>query len=542
MTTEEEVSCTAPTPNEHEDPSLSSASLCIQFDLLGETFGPVFTHQSFRGEWIRGYHPPLAALKELTDKATAKEEDPDKNILLHSSHVHHEAASKELSIVVSLAPSCEECHVEICTEQKRLPRRQSVRASKRRRIEEATDNDGTAKATETESENEKEVTSDYDESDEGNASVASEPEYNTKEKEDDSEFEADEGEVSEVEGEDDKEGSTRKSRMPTKEILQSMKKGIPPVVTTKKNAKGIFLRRPLGVELKEYSARGKDFVLCLASGQEASKFHTKVQGLALWFIETADDVDVASKEGGFWKVLYILQRHQRNQYSLAGYTTLFHFHSPFKKPKAGYVVRICQALVLPPYQRSGHGKQMLTCVMDIAHGVYAGRIHSASTNSNGEEGDEDEIVEINVESPAPAFVMLRNRTDYDCFLRSIDDESQEPWFHCNSDATVTEESFFTSLPETDVVLAASKAKIIPRQIQIVQELYKLQKLHDHVMSEGKEQKEELEKRFRLMVKKRLNKEHREDLSGFRTKAEKQSFLEEEFRKCLESYQVTLPKP
>ena len=564
------TSTTTPTPNEEEDPSLSSASLCIEFHMMGETFRPVFTHQAFPGETIRGYHPPLKTLMECTAQAEAskKHDDSGGSGLLHSSHINHEAASKELSINVTLAPSCETCHVEIATEKKRLPRRHSVRSSKRPRLggdaaatvtEESTKptNAPIVEADSSTEQPEANEVGDKDDDDDGSfqeedttSKHSSEPDYSEKDTvdDDDSEFEVDEG-VSEVEDDDganNKEGATRTSRMPTKDILQSMKKGLPEVVA-KNNAKNSsveesYLRRPLGVELQDYSVQGKDFVLSLATGVESSSFHNKVQRLALWFIETGDDVDIASQEGGFWNVLYLFRKHKRNQYSLAGYITLFHFHAPFKKPQPGYVVRICQALVLPPYQRMGHGKRLLTCVMDIAHGQY-----SDCLPKNKKGGKDDEIVEINVESPAPAFVLLRNRTDYDCFLQSL--ENKQPWIEsqlgddASSSPKVTNADFFTSIVESDITQAAAKAKIIPRQIQIVQELYKLRQLQEYLEASkiGGDEREALEKRFRLMVKKRLNKEHRENLSGLRTKAEKQAFLEKEYNECLKSYRVILPK-
>ncbi|CAB9528065.1 Histone acetyltransferase type B catalytic (Partial), partial [Seminavis robusta] len=110
---------------------------------------------------------------------------------------------------------------------------------------------------------------------------------------------------------------------------------------------------------------------------------------------------------------------------------------------------------------------------------------------------------------------------------------------------VTDPEFFGALSDTQLVQAAATAKIIPRQVQIVMELYKLQQLQEYLhftTNNSASHKQELEKRFRLMVKKRLNKEHREDLSRFRTKAEKQAFLEQEFQKCLAGYnEILAPK-
>jgi histone acetyltransferase 1 len=68
--------------------------------------------------------------------------------------------------------------------------------------------------------------------------------------------------------------------------------------------------------------------------------------------------------------------------------TVFHFLSPFKKPKPGTIARVCQVLILPPYQRVGHGKVLLQQLYDIAHDTS------------------NDIVEINVEDPAPVLVFV----------------------------------------------------------------------------------------------------------------------------------------
>ena len=52
-------------------------------------------------------------------------------------------------------------------------------------------------------------------------------------------------------------------------------------------------------------------------------------------------------------------------------------------------------------------------------------------------------------------------------------------------------------------------------------------------------KEELERLFRLMVKRRLNKEHREDMSSYPTKDEKKVYLAKLFEEEYEAYQRLL---
>ena len=89
----------------------------------------------------------------------------------------------------------------------------------------------------------------------------------------------------------------------------------------------------------------------------------------------ADNVDFARTEhGGYLGVMYIFQkyninnkrmnnngdtntiRNQSHYYLLCEYITLSHFHALFQKPKPVITVCICQALLLPPYQRMGHKK------------------------------------------------------------------------------------------------------------------------------------------------------------------------------------------
>jgi hypothetical protein len=572
-----------------DDPSLSSASLCIQFEMLGTIFRPVFTHQVFPGEYIPGWQPPQQTVLECYSSAMMANNDNNDNReeaknskdkkQLHSSHRHHTAYdtnNKELSILVRLAPSLQSCHVELLDSNKgsqiiTLPQP----ASKRRRVDDSdnsgddqdSNNDTAMKSARTPGDNSTSNTLsiNWSEGQEEKRSDSHHGQYNgehekkedweeyedsQKNKRNDSDFEVVEGEVNDIEvdieEEEQKQGTIESTRMPIKDILQGMERGLPPIVGPTKSVNDAFLERPLGVELKEYSVKDKSFVLCLANGsEESANYHNQVQRLAVWFIETADDVDIASTEGGYWKVLYLFQKHNQTtqQFSLAGYLTLFHFHAPFKKPKPGIVVRICQALILPPHQRSGHGKQMMTCVMDIAHGRYSDQLLGGGASpkqTKKDPDDDDEIVEINVESPAPAFVMLRNRTDLEGFLRSMEDN--DPWIPLENSTSVLDADFFTGVSEAQIIQAAAKAKIFPRQVQIMMELYKLYQLHEYLRSHNdRSKKDELEKRFRLMVKKRLNKEHRDVLSGLRTKAEKQAFLEDEYQKCASSYLATLPK-
>lgn len=160
---------------------------------------------------------------------------------------------------------------------------------------------------------------------------------------------------------------------------------------------------------------------------------------------------------------------------------------------------------------------------------------------------QDGITEINVESPAPAFKALRNRLDFELLKANVDDwkndqdsvlKEQELWlpekyFHIDT---------FDTLQESDIVKAAAKAKITPIQMHISYELFKLESLHTMIQNDEKLSEtdvEALKKKYRLMVKKRLNTTNREILGRIHTKADKQKELASIFDDVYEKYQEFL---
>lgn len=172
------------------------------------------------------------------------------------------------------------------------------------------------------------------------------------------------------------------SCMPKAEILEKLNKALPAATTvidapeSTSSFENDFLPSPIGSILHEYKRHSKadnseddaTFVLTLGTGTDTkvSEFHTNIQNLALWFIESADNVDISSQNDGNWKVLYLFCKHTESKYSLAGYMTLFLFNCPFKRPKSGVILRVCQALVLPSYQRCGHGREMLNAIYRVS--------------------------------------------------------------------------------------------------------------------------------------------------------------------------------
>jgi histone acetyltransferase 1 len=367
--------------------------------------------------------------------------------------------------------------------------------------------------------------------------------------------------------------SSRTIKMQPNEILERLGKALPTmdghiVIDGKESLKqksspcdqvhDQYLAAPIGTKIREYK-RGDDiFLLCVAEPSEsACSYHNQIQKLGLWFIETADGVDLKNTDGGTWKVLYLFHQHELNcqsekreaRYSLAGYITLFSFYSPFRKPQPGLVMRICQALILPRYQRAGHGRKMLHTIYDLAHQIF-------DTKEKGQEP----IREINVEDPAPAFTALRNSVDFQLLFRHGLDQSD---FVDGGKGLFSDTNKFSAVPETylceerfeninerDLQEIALTSKLTRGQIQIAHEIFKLGKRDTRLSQiksisieeeERKERMENVQKQYRLMVKRRLNQTHKEDLGACESKEDKKAKLEELFVEALQQYQTILGK-
>jgi histone acetyltransferase 1 len=440
------------------EPKNSSAALCITLSHIGKRFQPDFTHQSFEDERIPG-HLPFGDLLETVQDAC-----PSQSAL----------ATHELKLLVTLAPSCETSNVSI--ERRRRKRVGTIR------------NDNDTKSRE----NQKRIKR------QSESTVIVTPSVD-------------------AEKENDDMSQSQQHCLSPDDILKSLQKALPPIV--ERDCTNDYLSEPNGTILQTWTTyEHRSFTITIADGSEADSYHSKLQNIALWFIETADNVDVSSDEdGGYWKVMYVFELIE-NKYALAGYMTLFHFYSPFKKPKSGIVVRICQALLLPPYQRMGLGTRIFFAVHDLVKA-------SAFT--------EKEIVELNVEDPAPGFTALRNRVDYELLVKSME-TGKEPWLPEKywKNITFDDSNYFQSLVESDAVAAAAIGRVTPKQVHIALELYRFHAIRSKT-------DETTMTHFRLSVKKRLLKTHQEEVGACSTKEGRQTLLAALFDDLLQVYQQIL---
>ena len=138
-----------------------------------------------------------------------------------------------------------------------------------------------------------------------------------------------------------------------------------------------------------------------------AQFEGALQPLFFWYIDGASAIDAA--DGERWEVYAayeVLRRGEGGEggqggddeaeeattarpRALVGFATVFTFQTPFQGERA----RVCQVLVLPPYQGRGHGAGLLRAI-------------NGSLRARG-----DKLSLITVEDPAPAFRRLRTRVD-----------------------------------------------------------------------------------------------------------------------------------
>jgi hypothetical protein len=328
-----------------------------------------------------------------------------------------------------------------------------------------------------------------------------------------------------------------------------------------------------GIEDPTTITRDARFVISLADMKQdemARRYHDEVEKLAPWWIETADCVNMGLTGGishkgegtGHWKVLYLFERHvvdagpkrrgrppkhlskpskdssisgpkrrgrppkmlkfaqhvapsgskpskqqvppsssNKTMYSLAGYMTIL-FH--------GKKMVICQVLILPPYQRSGHGMElMLAAYKKVAH----------STAHSSPRKPLQTISQIDVELPGTAFVSLRNRVDYELVSDMLAKLKKPNIYDVPKEYAQPdiEGLKFTSLPDPYAAKIATDLKIIPRQVQIAYEIWLLKEIDAYIktklnltegVAEMNEQIAELEAHYKSIVKRSLLRETR----------------------------------
>lgn len=410
--------------DDEERPEDSSAAQCIRFNLLKHEFGPKFVHQIFPLELIGGYLPPIIESRPRS----------------HPSF-RGRLATNYLRVAITLSPSCQTAALTLNVSP--VTSGEVLNVNKRRRVEESVDAD------------EEDIGSEDSETDEEDL-------------------------------DDQEDCSADENPLTQDEIQAALVKFLPPL-SKQGNGVSHFLSAIIGSEIDRFNTNDQNFILSIANEEQCVKYHQAVQKLSYWFIDAADEIEL-HEDGTDWKVIYLFHDHGDSIFSLAGYMTLYHFSSPFRKPTAGCIIRICQALILPPYQRMGHGKKMVKTVFHYAEGKIA-------------ESNSEPIVEVNCEDPAPGFQLLRTIVDYE---RCI--EKGHSWFDV---IKANHPPDFNLLKATELHKALEVSYTTVTQVHKVHELCILQSINSSG-SEESTQSQQM-KHFMKVVRSRLRKTYSAEL-------------------------------
>eukprot|EP00299_Pterocystis_sp_00344_P002939 c1332_g1_i1.p1 GENE.c1332_g1_i1~~c1332_g1_i1.p1 ORF type:complete len:398 (+),score=104.52 c1332_g1_i1:59-1195(+) len=251
---------------------------------------------------------------------------------------------------------------------------------------------------------------------------------------------------------------------------------------------------PSGEKVHEYSlsSDGSDAIKYEIFSSDLSNptfaaFHRRIQIFTLFFIDGASYIDENDPR---WFVYTLFQRKEDQaggdvQYSFVGFTTVYNF---FAYPEHSRK-RISQFVILPPFQRQGHGYRFLSTV------------HSLSLMDKN-------CIELCVEDPTDNFQNLR-------LLVELVLCHKEQVFDFTNPA-IREK--FWNLTKESVAELVSRLRLTTNSIRRIHEIMKFRAL-------GPAPTDQESKEFRLGVKRRLYKRHEDELEGVEDSVRKERLQE-----------------
>ncbi|PKI84677.1 histone acetyltransferase [Malassezia vespertilionis] len=270
---------------------------------------------------------------------------------------------------------------------------------------------------------------------------------------------------------------------------------------------------PHGTNIAEYSVKGKErasrgvFGARARTSDAARNFvvhhatwdtpgfrawHERAQIFTLFYIEGASYIDDQDPNWEFYTIFERTRGENADAYHFVGYTSTYRFWSWQDKTR----LRISQFLILPPYQKQGHGTQLYDTVFARAL-------------------DDARVCEVTVEDPSESFDLLRDK----CDLRRI----------ANAPMITTarkDNQLHAPLAHTWSEEARAQAKMAPRQWSRILEMLLLV----HLDADN----EESMRAYRLQIKARIFRVNREALLQL-PRAQRQAKLQETFEAVVDEY-------
>ncbi|CAF0846597.1 unnamed protein product [Rotaria sordida] len=192
------------------------------------------------------------------------------------------------------------------------------------------------------------------------------------------------------------------------------------------------------------------------------EWYSRLETFLVFFIDAASKID---KDDSNWIIYLLYQQYQNDNgqicYAPIGFITVYLYYSyPDKKRP-----RISQVLILPPYQRKGHGRRLLTTIYNDLR-------------------KDSRVQDITAEDPSDEFIALRDLVSFELCHKYLPDVfSKESILKTNR---LTKEMIYK---------ARDICKLTKQETRRVFEICFLQSINKN--------DEEQMKRFRLIVKRRL---------------------------------------
>ncbi|KAG9061586.1 histone acetyltransferase 1 [Linnemannia hyalina] len=254
--------------------------------------------------------------------------------------------------------------------------------------------------------------------------------------------------------------------------------------------------KPMGTKVSEYRSNAEgaensvfEFYHCNFDTPRFLEFHKRMQCFAIFFIEGASIIEDTDEK---WEARLLFERVSENgqeTYNFVGYSNMYpYFYYPDQ-----IRMRISQFLIMPPYQKQGHGSRLYQSL----YNDFCGR---------------KEIREMTVEDPNEEFSDLRDKND----MKHLD-------------AKGVFNDLKAPIKKDRIEQVAATYKLTKRQVARCFELALLRKLDKRNQAQYRA--------FRLQVKERLYKHNAEALATLE-KEDRIEKLHETFLSVEEDYHLS----
>ncbi|XP_065053342.1 histone acetyltransferase type B catalytic subunit-like [Rhopilema esculentum] len=244
---------------------------------------------------------------------------------------------------------------------------------------------------------------------------------------------------------------------------------------------------PMGTKIHSYKVKDTEYEIYQVdiSVPGFREYHERLQTFILWYIDAASFIDVDDEK---WNFFLLFQKQKGPtagyEYNICGYMTVYHYYAYPTNTRP----RISQMLILPPYQKCGHGAELLQTVYNFYQ-------------------PKEKVIDITVEDPSEDFIRLRDYVDCQ---------------RCISLPAFTPDNLINGFSDSMATEARQKFKISKLQARRVYEILRL-----NVTNTGDP---EQYRNYRLDIKKRLNAPLKKE-ARYLTKLQS-ALSEEEFKAAM----------